>query len=145
MLVVFGRRESGVWCTTETWWQKTSIASKFWTANHVQCTCKEIDPHIGAGGDHDKVQFTPNSEHVNSELVRVSKNSQQAEECNVRNDMAYFPPSSSRQSSLFFTLATIIACMAQFMFHAVTERKFFLETLLKTTRMLKCLFRALWI
>ena len=33
----------------------------------------EIDPQIGAGGDHDKVQFTPNSEHVNSELVSVSK------------------------------------------------------------------------
>ena len=105
----------------------------------------EIDPQIGAGGDHDKVQFTPNSEHMNSELVSVAKKSQQAEECNVLNDMAYFPPSSSRQSSLFFTLATTIACMEHFMFHAVTERKFFLKTLLKTTRMLKCLFRALWV
>ena len=34
---------------------------------------QEIDPPIGAGGDHGKVQFTPNSEYVNSELVSVAK------------------------------------------------------------------------
>ena len=33
----------------------------------------EFDPPIGAGGDHGKVQFTPNSEYVNSELVSVAK------------------------------------------------------------------------
>ena len=107
---------------------------------------QEVDPQIGAGGDHDKVQFTPKSKYVNPELVSVAKKltkgrrMQRAERHGV-----FFPPGSSRQSSLFFKLATFIACKEQFMFHAVTERKFFLKTLLKTTRMLKCLFRALWI
>ena len=63
----------GVWQTREWSGRRHQSRRNFGQRATYSARGQEVDPQIGAGGDQDKVQFTPKSKYVNSELVSVAK------------------------------------------------------------------------